>query len=97
MTTTTQNSTSDDASEDQCEDAGELTDLSIAPGAGEPEAVLGKDLSWSVAADGPTETVAVEWRARDGEADVYTALAKGRLSEEQARDLRDALDEVLAS
>jgi hypothetical protein len=74
-------------------DAGRLEKLSIAPDSGEPSATREKVLTWAVARG--NGRIAVGLSALDESEDMYTAIAKGWLSKQEARDLRDSLDEVL--
>lgn len=82
------------AEEVEAEHVGFLRDLSIAPGSGEPNATREKELTWAVAAD--DHRVALALSALDAGDEMYTAIAKGYFSREEAERLRDKLNEVLA-
>lgn len=88
------------ASDEDTEEApGVLRKLSIAPYSGEREATLNKKLTWGVGSQGGN--VIVSMNAIDPESPhdegegMFTAMVKGHLSKEQARELRDALNEEL--
>ena len=79
---------------DKADDGNELRDLSIAPSSGNPGSTRGKDLQWT-AGEHAGEFI-LELAAVD-ENDIYTAISKGRFSQEQAKHLRDEIDRVLES
>lgn len=92
MTDTTHDDRTDESTTDDVT-GGPLHDLSIAPGSDEPAATRDHSTLWSVTW---TEAeVALALTALDTAADTYTAIAKGYLSFEEARRLRDALDRAL--
>jgi hypothetical protein len=82
-----------EGTDDGLVDAGRLEKLSIAPDSDEPSATREKVLAWAVASGNGRIVVALS--ALDEPEDMYTAIAKGWLSKQEARDLRDSLDEVL--
>lgn len=72
---------------------GRIDGMSIAPYSGDPGATQGKRTEWEVI-DGDRR-VTIKFDAFDREEEFYTSIAKGHLSREQARELYDALGDVL--
>lgn len=69
-----------------------LSKLSIAPESGGPQSTRGKDLEWS--AGEHHGDLVLELAALDDH-DVYTAIAKGTFPREEAKKLRNDIDEAL--
>lgn len=93
MSNNTTDDTTDESTPKDDFPGGPLHDLSIAPGSSEPKATREHPTLWSVSWN--EAEVALALSAVDTVEDTYTAIAKGYLSFEEARRLRDALDRAL--